>query len=1172
MARRKKLSFLWILIPIILLGILLFYSINYLINPQLYRNVIQKSLSLQLGREVTIGKARINLWEGIGISFEDLIIKDRSFAFDILRAKRLTLVLKILPLLKKEVKWKRVILDKPYFLLTRDRNGQFNFLDGPFTEEQLKDSEKKIIQIISTIFGGSLIIRDGIVNFSDELRSDETTSTEIRSFELQLSRISYNKPFPFRIQGKLIHAKKDGQFSINGTLENILEDMDIKKGRLNAEVELKRIEISHFWPYLKRLLPMELISGTLDLKGHYEGSPLGPFKVSAKVLLREVAYQHSKVFAFKLTPEWMNIDFDAEYNLKDFMVPRFSIELPDIKVKGKGRLYEIGKKGMGIDAEASSSTFDISHAKKYIPYRIITPDVSNPLFRGEGNGLVQILSVRLSGKIPEIEHCDQLKYSHTLKIEMKLIGAKVKLPWDIPPFENLKGYLLFQDGNLNMREMEGKIFNSTIERLQGTFYQLLQIPTLQISSEGRIDLEDLLSWSKMNNDSGGLPISLSSLSSLSGKARYQLSLNGELKPPIRLQHQGIYHLSRIRFTHSKIPFPIQIGEGRVELSNENLKWSGMKVEFGNTSVMINGWLSKEGGKESFEFISKGQAEFKNLLSLSRSPIFSEKISEVINRIEDLSGSGQFYFRGKEPGDHRPFIYEMEVTVKDISILLRGVNTPFTLRDGSISISNLGTKFLKLKIQSINSSFVIDGSANQGILNLSTSGSINLRFLYSILHQPIVPEHIRLQMDQIQDISGWADFRVKIEGRTEEGLSILRDGDIQLRGVSLQHQAIPVPLSNIEGSIVLSRDYFQFIGLKIRFGNSPATITSIFSRPLPYSTKEKPERRGMKLSFQISSSNIDLDSIFPKKDENKPFSFEKLRNWLQNWVIDGKLDIERGKFRGLIYQDLKIEMRNKEEGLLLYPFQFKAEGGDFWGEGLIKPSPKGIRFEIKPRISNMEVKPLLRILLQRGNDERIMIAGRIHVYKVNLKGEGENFQQIKESLNGQLRIELENGVIEKGNILSKIFSLLNVSQLFQGRLPDLKTKGLPYRRILANVYVKDGVASTDDLVVDSDAMRITLIGNVDLGKNQIDAKIGIHPLVTVDKILSNIPIAGYILTGKDKGFISYFYEVKGNLSDPEIEGIPFKGIGEKFLGIFKRLLETPFRPFQKNQSKKEDNTP
>jgi hypothetical protein len=246
---------------------------------------------------------------------------------------------------------------------------------------------------------------------------------------------------------------------------------------------------------------------------------------------------------------------------------------------------------------------------------------------------------------------------------------------------------------------------------------------------------------------------------------------------------------------------------------------------------------------------------------------------------------------------------------------------------------------------------------------------------------------------------------------------------------------------------------------------------------------------------------------------------------------------------------------------------KANGGDLWGEAWLQPAEKGIRFEIKPRLSHMEAVPFLRTLLSKGEEEKIMATGRVYIDQVQLRGEGENFQKVKESLQGELRLELENGVIERGNILAKIFSILNVSQLFKGRLPDLKTKGLPYQRISANIQVKEGVAFTEDFLVDSDAMRITIVGKVDLGKNLIDAKIGVHPLVTVDTVLSHIPIAGYILTGKDKAFLSYVYEVKGDLNDPKIEAVPFKTMGEGLFGIFKRLLETPFRPFQKNDSPK-----
>jgi uncharacterized protein YhdP len=197
----------------------------------------------------------------------------------------------------------------------------------------------------------------------------------------------------------------------------------------------------------------------------------------------------------------------------------------------------------------------------------------------------------------------------------------------------------------------------------------------------------------------------------------------------------------------------------------------------------------------------------------------------------------------------------------------------------------------------------------------------------------------------------------------------------------------------------------------------------------------------------------------------------------------------------------------------------------------------------------------------------VVTGRVHVDRVELRGEGEDFQKVKESLNGSLRLEMENGVIERFNILAKIFSILNVSQLLMGRFPDLKTKGLPYHQIMANIHIKDGVASTEDFLVDSDAIKITIFGKVDLGKNLIDAKIGIHPLVTLDTVLSKVPIAGYILTGKDKAFLSYLYEVKGDLDDPKIEAIPIKGLGEGFLGIIRRLLETPLRPFQEAPSSK-----
>jgi uncharacterized protein involved in outer membrane biogenesis len=1174
MVRRRKWSFLWILIPIVVVGAFILLSINYLIDPALYRNILQKSLTMAFGREVSIGKARIDLMGGVGITFEDFRVKDRSLTFDLLRSKRMVLKAKIFPLLKREVKWKRIVLDQPTLRLIKDKQGRFNILDGPLTPGGMKTSQQKMVQTLSTLFGGSLSVREGEISFADESLGDSPLVTKIRTFNLQVSKLSYRTPFPFHLSGKVIHSQKEAQFSIAGTLQNISEDFDLLKGKVKAEVDAKGIETLHFWPYLKTFLPMKTISGTFDLRAHYQGDFLGAFKTSAKIKFREVSFDYPQVFSYILKPKWMNIDVDANYDLKNLKVSRFSIEMPGIWVRAKGKIYGIGSKEMGLEAEANSSVFDLSEAKKFIPFGIITPNVSGLLYRAEGSGPVQIISVKLAGKIPEINHCDQPANAHVLSVELRLGGAQLKLPWNVPLLEELQGSLLFQEGHLNLEGMGGRILHSRLEKVNAIFYQLLHAPTLQVQCKGRFDLTDLPPLLKTKIFPARLSETLSSLNILSGSVNYQLSAKGVLKQPFRFQHQGVYRFSKTRITHHQIPFPILVREGRIDLSNKDLQWSGAKVEFGHSSLVMNGQWKPEEKFHLFVIAARGRVDLKNLFALLQTNLFPEEIRSKTKGIERLSGTGQISFEGKSLPKSPYFSYEAEFRPREAFLFQKGIFFPLVFKEGILSFSNFGVGFSKAKILFGNSSLTLDGSVKEGNLSLSIWGSIDLKHLHSLLKSALFPDQVRLLMEELQDPAGGADLRLRWLGRIEEWTKALREGEVQLKGISFRYQKIPVPFSNIEGSLIFSPENIQFNGLKGTLGDSPITITGIFSRIAslpPGRSKEGEDARLTEsrrlLSFKIFSPQLDLDPLFPKRERTTPTSFEKVKDWLSNWSIDGKVEVEQINFRGIHYQDLKVEMKTVDGKLFFHPFQFKADGGDLWGEEWIEPTEKGVGFEIKPRVSNMEAKPFFRTFFQKGEEEQILVSGKVHIYKVGLRGEGESFQGVKESLNGSLRLEMEDGVIERFNILSKIFSILNVSQLFSGRLPDLKTKGLPYHQIMANIYIKEGIASTEDFLVDSDAMKITLVGKVDVGKNLIDAKIGVHPLITFDRLLSKIPIAGYILTGKDKAFLSYIYEIKGDLDDPKIEAVPIKSIGEGFFGIIKRLLETPLRPFQKAPSSK-----
>ena len=243
MPHRRKWFILWIFIPIFVIVAFLLISVYLLLDPNLYRNIIQKSLTNALEREVSIGKAKIYLWGGVGIAFEDFRVKDRSQAFDLLQSKRLVLRLRLSPLLRKEIQWRQIIVDRPIFHLVRDKNGQLNmFINGSLAAEKLKEAQKRVLGAITSLFGGSLAIREGEILFSDERFGDPPLKTEIRSFNMELLEVAYLKAFPFKIQGRMIHSNQEGFFSIHGTIQNIQKDLDFSKGGVEAEVKMPMVQ------------------------------------------------------------------------------------------------------------------------------------------------------------------------------------------------------------------------------------------------------------------------------------------------------------------------------------------------------------------------------------------------------------------------------------------------------------------------------------------------------------------------------------------------------------------------------------------------------------------------------------------------------------------------------------------------------------------------------------------------------------------------------------------------------------------------------------------------------------------------------------------------------------------------------------------------------------------
>ncbi|GAM08003.1 putative assembly protein [Geobacter sp. OR-1] len=258
-----------------------------------------------------------------------------------------------------------------------------------------------------------------------------------------------------------------------------------------------------------------------------------------------------------------------------------------------------------------------------------------------------------------------------------------------------------------------------------------------------------------------------------------------------------------------------------------------------------------------------------------------------------------------------------------------------------------------------------------------------------------------------------------------------------------------------------------------------------------------------------------------------------------------LDIPFGKTKGELLLENGI--------LYLQPVSTILAGGRLTGNARVDTTQPGParRMQVGCKLEGAAAESLFHALGVKKQE----IKGT-----VDLQGEfsakGDTAAEIKRTALGSAKIRIEEGSLKRFSTLSKIFSILNVSQLVKFQLPDMVTGGMPFNEITGNFSIKDGIVATSNLYVDSDAINISAVGSYNLYKDELNATIGVKPLQTIDKVVSHIPLVGWILTGKDKTLVTAYFEAKGQLENPEVKAIPVKGMAKGVFDIFRRIFELP----------------
>jgi len=73
---------------------------------------------------------------------------------------------------------------------------------------------------------------------------------------------------------------------------------------------------------------------------------------------------------------------------------------------------------------------------------------------------------------------------------------------------------------------------------------------------------------------------------------------------------------------------------------------------------------------------------------------------------------------------------------------------------------------------------------------------------------------------------------------------------------------------------------------------------------------------------------------------------------------------------------------------------------------------------------------------------------------------------------------------------------------------------------------------------------------------MNVTVGVKPLQTIDKVVSHLPVLGWVLTGKNKSLISTYFQATGSLDNPEVKSIAAQSMAKGVFNIFSRLFSLP----------------
>jgi uncharacterized protein YhdP len=573
--------------------------------------------------------------------------------------------------------------------------------------------------------------------------------------------------------------------------------------------------------------------------------------------------------------------------------------------------------------------------------------------------------------------------------------------------------------------------------------------------------------------------------------------------------------------------PLQGVQGDVGLEKGTVAFKNVQANYGESRFFAVDGTYRLAGPDVGALDVQGQgeldlAELRNQLELG---VFPADFSKASASVEEIGGKSRINFTLR-----RSATESLQFAAKGVleNVRLRVDDLDLSEISGNVSLSPKEINAENLKARLFGSPVQMHVTAQD---YTTENGRFDLQMSSPGIKAGVITR-LLLDSGSLQD-PGVVRGSVHYRGLLGKKQGRKFTGQLDLANVRLLTQPLLEPIEDLNGRIRIDE---QGIGFQHMQG-------VLVGFPVSFKGQWFYEQRPQ-LQYDLTAPNLDITQLLAHVDPDTTEIYGKLR-------AEGQVKLNRGRFESFEFRNLSSAVDLDRRVWRLTNFSAEAAGGNVRGTATIADKPDTLEVSLVPKIQGVPVRSFLGWF----DIETSEMTGKVNLTG-NLETSGKDRAEREKNLNGGFNLRVENGTLHRLRILVQILNLLDLSRWFTFQLPDLEKQGVRFRAITGDFQIKNGVYSTENLFVDSDDLRMTGAGKIDVPKNNIDFVVAVRPFAGIDTVINYIPLIGRSIAAIKNSFMVASFNIKGSIDDPTITPAPLSTLSEvllSVLGIPKNIL-------------------